>query len=140
MSAWYDTTRDEMLDAFETDQQTTLRVDTDTLVFASSVELLVGQGEPPYIALRTGVLPSQMMRLLEPLEMKPIDVVAYRPHEPVYLTWLASDRLVESYTRARAEGRSLEWCVTSKDLEGFPAFFDLENYHFEHAAQRRVDA
>ncbi len=135
MGAWYEATGDGVLDTFETAGQVTLRIDADTLVFASPVELSVGRGHPPGVRLRVGVLPSQMLRLRERLGLSASDLAAWRPRVPVTLFWRGDSRLVESFERAQAEGRDLESCVVSKGPSGFPAFFDLANYVFERAAQ-----
>jgi hypothetical protein len=135
MTRWYDSTVDRNVETFETDEETTLRVDADTLVFASaltlSLRLAKGDAGAEAVDLDASIDRSQVLKMVKAGALPGVsvmDLTKLDPSTPVRLRYQARADMLAPLSAALAGGMSLEQCVLSKDPSGFPAFLDLENY------------
>lgn len=135
MARWFDSVTKRYLEKVASDEEQTLRVDADNLVFAAGVELTVRFAEDEKaleaVDLEAKILPSQLLKMVKADALPGVtlmDLTKLQPMQPVALHYRARAEMLERLSAARRDGASLEDCLSSTDAAGFPAFLDLENY------------
>lgn len=135
MTRWYDSTLGAHIEQLKTDKETTLRVDENTLVFATELDLRLQLNADETtvvdVALDAGIDRSQVLKMVKAHAIPGVtimDLTKMDPSKLIRFQYKARAAMLEPLGKALEAGKDLESCLTSKSPNGFPAFLDLENY------------
>jgi len=120
--------------------ETTLRVDADTLIVASAVELRgdVTDSALGGFSLRFAVDRKELPRLRPPtfdMDLNAAQILMFVADEPVWITATPKPEWQEALRQKFAAGEALPQIAEALSPAGFPALLDLENYTFSGAIQ-----
>lgn len=145
MSRAYDAICQRVVETIESVHETVLRVNADSLVFASAasvaVRLTADEKSAETVTLTVQMFRSEVLKLvkLQVLgSMTIMDLTSYDALVPIEIIFEGKIDLIEGLNHALSEGRPLDSCLTATDADVFPAFTDLANYRFVRLMQTRT--
>ena len=142
MSREIDATTGLPIDVMRVPEEMSFRVDADTLISGQEVELVVFFNEASTavgsVTLRFDAYRSELLKWVKSGQI-PLDVptlIRFAPMKPITVQLTGTPELCAPFEPALMAGRTLTECLSAAGDEGFPAFFDLQNYHYKGVFQR----
>ena len=133
MPGWYDSVKDETMEEFESPGEVEIRVADGAMITANRTVLRVRYKADKALEVSLKVLldRSQVYRASKKTNffgLKPMELVEFDPNAPLVCELNGGADLIERINAGLKEGREVAAMVTEPGKDGFPVFFDVDNY------------
>jgi hypothetical protein len=133
MPVWYDSVNDETIEEFESTGEVEILVAQGSMITANKTVLKVRyrEGKVVDVGLKLFLDRSQLYRATKKTSffgVQAAELLNFDPNIPIQCELTGGEALIKTVEAGLEAGREVEDVVTQVGKNGFPMFFDLDNY------------
>ena len=136
----FDAITGKVLHNYKSNKETTIKSAVDNLSIASGTNIIVGVEESKNgkvidsLELQLQIVRSQLFSATkgsEVLKITPRELIKLKPFIPITVILIGTEKLKSIIQNELNQKKTLEEAIAAKDLSGFPAVLNIENYRLK---------